>query len=417
MKKAIFVLSVFSFLYLPILSAQEKPTSYKGENVIELDSLPANAVPEVRKVVANRALSVNFFESTILFAEPSIISFLPLGITYNLDRNLQKKMFILDADIRTPIALGGKKWYWERLELFNAFHVIPRFQVRIFQNDPKFDDRSTPVRTPSYMPTIKYFITQKKLWNTERKTKYFFSVELFHHSNGQDGAEFTKDSIINVYNGNFGENLVFEFAINGSTSNVFDSSTPTEEVPTEYERAERLRTETQTKNLKTTKEKIDVSKSIFWKVGVEWHPKGLTNKVFLEEKMYGRYRLNANLGYIFAPEKRELIYSKEEEAWIAVEDWGPRESVRLLANISYILDGSYYSPPTDNPEKINFFNIEKRLNLEGAVFWRIKGTPSSALFGKISYLGSDPYNIYFQQSLFSIKVGIALNKFLYSTGN
>ncbi len=146
-------------------------------------------------------------------------SFVTSKITWNWwNLGTVKKNYVLDADVNIPIALGGK-----RMGL-STFHVIPRFIVRIFHDDmsipygPKGDD-SFPVRTPSTIPGLAWYFTFKSLWESGQNdhANYFFGIYAFHHSNGQDGDEIYPDNTVNIYNGSFGEQVVFDFTFFGFT--------------------------------------------------------------------------------------------------------------------------------------------------------------------------------------------------------
>jgi len=104
--------------------------------------------------------------------------------------------------------------------LFEA-NVNPSFVIRE-RNDSKlmavltpqitirmYNEKSYPVRTPSYIPQITiYYVAQKK----EALNYLVLFGKIAHHSNGQDGNFLNEDNTINLQTGNFSTNF-FELGI------------------------------------------------------------------------------------------------------------------------------------------------------------------------------------------------------------
>jgi len=363
-----------------------------------------------------RTNALDFFKMMRQLAEPSTISFFGTDKTWYTNSDHQKKLFILNGDIQTPIALGGRRWtiknkiFWGKRNLMNTLHIVPRFKVRIFKNDyVKFQDTSTAVRTPSYLPAITWYLGREKKWRQSKTSRRnytssrFFGIKLFHHSNGQDGDEFNPDGTINFYNGNFGENLVPEFIIGGIR---------------EYEARPFFLF-----NLKKFKKQPDAKTApgqarrlFYWKASFEPHLKKLfgiplTNAVFDSLNLYGRYRANLQLGWSVLPGYRELL--KSGDCYIQVTEREERELFRLLLDFSLIADPDY-SVGDRNKRKQVGLGLDKRVNLYATLFWRITGAPNASLFAQFGYWGSDPYNIYFQQSLFQLRGGISMAFYKFS---
>lgn len=85
-----------------------------------------------------------------------------------------------------------------------AFVLTPKVVLRMFNED------SSPVRSPSFMPRIAVFLWfQKKV---QDKPTFYGSVTLSHHSNGQAGPFFNDDGTINHDDGSFSTNY-FDFAL------------------------------------------------------------------------------------------------------------------------------------------------------------------------------------------------------------
>jgi hypothetical protein len=62
-------------------------------------------------------------------------------------------------------------------------------------------------------------------------------------------------------------------------------------------------------------------------------------------------------------------------------------------------------------EDVKFLDAGKRLNVWVTAYWIMPQTRSSALFAQAGYYGSDNYNIYFAQSLWQFRFGLAFGVF------
>jgi hypothetical protein len=88
-----------------------------------------------------------------------------------------------------------------------AFVLTPKVVLRMF------NEESSPVRSPSFMPRISVF-----LWFQQRvrgSPTFYGSVTLSHHSNGQTGPFFADDGSINHEDGSFSTNYL-DFAVYGT---------------------------------------------------------------------------------------------------------------------------------------------------------------------------------------------------------
>ena len=112
-----------------------------------------------------------------------------------------------------PIGITGLEPLIFEADLVPNFSVLPRsWHVALFLT-PKILVRmsaakSTPVRTPSYMPRLTTFF-----WFNEsaKGPTAYYSAAFLHHSNGQSGAFYNEDGSHNHEAGSFGTNY-FEFA-------------------------------------------------------------------------------------------------------------------------------------------------------------------------------------------------------------
>ncbi len=383
-----FFLVVFSIVVRNTIVAQNEIDSL----VIPLDSLSK----EEKELIRKQSVALEFSHTIYKQGDPSLTSIAITDYNYNSNPAKQKKAFLLNATIQPIINVGGKRWFIKNY--IHTFHMLPSLSIRIFQNDKSQKDHSNPVRTPSLGVRLNYWFTHTKLWNDSLKYKTYFGLSVFHHSNGQDVYEFNKDSIVNTYNGNFSELGVYEF---------FTGGMRTFEKP--------IRT-----SLKHVKSKgmrqiqMDTKNSwLYWKLSYEYHPRFLTNEKFLKDNLYGRNRLNIQLGYLFNPKIRHLVFSKQRQKWIPLEKtFSSREVRRIVFNGSYILDRSYNNGPIFAVQKIGFLNVAKRLNVDVTWYERIGTSNDFAVFMRVGYYGSDPYNIYFQESIFVARVGIAFGVFM-----
>lgn len=357
------------------------------------DTLSDDLIAKLKK----REENFDFHYTLRKIQEPSTFtSFLTWHV--NNSSNYQKKNFVLDADARIPISIGGK-----RMGL-NEFQIIPRFMVRIFQNDPLHGDESLPVRTPSFIPGIAYY---KGFRYHEGKKSNFLSnkyvgLYAFHHSNGQDGAEINKTTgEINTYNGNFGEDLVLEFIIGGKLAQGVGNA----DHITEAEK--RIKSESKTGKLILLKTSSKTEH--YWRLGYELHPESLTNKAFDSLGIYGLHRINFNWTTLYIPKLWELV--KDGKKWCSLVPEKEYERWRFTGNLTYIADSRYYRGSILNLEKVAQFNLKKRLNIELTAYRTFRTLKYLAAFAQVGYKGSDNYNIYFNQSAWTFKTGFAFGFF------
>jgi hypothetical protein len=358
-------------------------------------------------LLLRRANTLDFYHRTILITEPSTLS--GAGITeWNTSG---KKSYVLHADVQMPIAIGGKRYsvgskkthnrYW-----MSSVHVVPQFKVRIFRDDPAWGDSSLPVRTPSYLPRLTYYGAPAGLWNREKGRFHFLGISAYHHSNGQDGTEFLGDSV-NIYNGNFGENAVFNFLIGGIYQKGGISTTLMKRDSILLNKA---------KNDPITEHKTihhanSIARTMYWRAGFEWHPVVLSNAEYHQTGVYGGNRIQLQAGWIISPTYQEKIWHNDQ--WEEVGSPKQKELFRIVVNMEYITDRSYYKGTLNNLTEIKLSDLSKRMNLNATGYVRIPGTAHAAGFLSVGYWGSDDYNVYFQKSMFQIRGGLAFAFFDY----
>ncbi len=357
-----------------------------GSSVI----LPAEGIYKTyKKILQTRENTMNFFRMQQKLSEPSTIS---LFDQTNVRQGVQKKPYILNANIQIPIALGGYRWNVKGV--LATVHLIPQFKVRIFQDDTSVGDISRPVRTPSYMPGGILFLTHEKIWNEQRKNNHYVGFKVFHHSNGQDGPEFV-DNEVNVYNGNFGEQAVFEFIYGGVHKT---KPTPKKVDIDDYSKQFKMYSETSYNHL------------ISWRVSYEYHPYNLSTEYFRDLNLYGRNRINASLDLMKISKYNTYIFIPEIGHYKKIRSNDEKEKWRLSIHLNYIIDQEYSTGNNIVQKEVEFLD-KSRINFYLSAFMPLRGSPYTALFCEAGYYGSDPYNIYFQYRMLYARFGVSLNFF------
>jgi hypothetical protein len=354
---------------------------------------------ESEEVLLNRKRALHFSQKLHKFSEPSLVSIHMMDFTWNQNPEAQKKSYMLNTTIQPVLSLGGKHWYFGKF--IHTLQAVPSITIRVLSNDSLQRDHSLPVRTPSFIARFSYFLSHQKCFNDSNTVNWYFGLNAYHHSNGQDGYEFVYPTYqINTYNGNFSEPLVLEPMLAG----FVQFNTP------------KKGTEIKTKGLRSIQKQKNHF-NIYWKLSFEYHPKPFTSPRFYEHQLYGRKRVNLNLGYLYAPFSRDII-CKRKRCWLAADkEFYPVEVRRFILNASYIVDGQYYSGALGNLESVKLLSVRKRLNVDLTWYERIGSKNDYAIFLRTGYYGSDPYNIYFQQSIFIARMGIAFGVFSASEKN
>jgi len=396
--------------------------SLSGQNLSNLciycTDDPCNEIPKISSCndsvkdsivdyyVSKTNLHFDFHNSMKEFRKQSFVS--PFA-NYRIKQfqGNKKKPFALDGDLNLPIGLRGPNCNtW-----MHTIQAIPRFKFRMFQSDPDitygiFVEESTPVRTPSAMPGAAWYFTKHNWWtidgeSTESKfhDKYF-GIYAYHHSNGQDGDELITDLqgnlIVNQYNGNFGEQLVFDFIFGGKFTLVGDDVDFFESPCDSLSR----------KIGKTQGIEVSSEKKINWNISLEVRPNIWTNKDFDNYDIYGKSRIRGNITYSNFKTIMNFLYNGSK--WCLFSNEIPFEQFRQHLEFAYILDTNLKTG-TDlrNLQSTSFFNPSRRLNLIYTINWIPTGAKNLGLYLQFSYIGSDEYNIYFQDSYLSANFGFS----------
>jgi hypothetical protein len=361
---------------------------------------------DIAKLEDRRAISQMFYNELQILSTPSTVSgTIVTNWEFYESGSYYKRPFILNGDVQLPIALGGRGWYWNRSGLLHTFHVIPQFKVRILEEDHPRGDSSLPVRTPSYMPRLTYYGSHQS-WLTD-KHLFYYGLSAFHHSNGQDGDEYI-DSLhaganwnagdVNLYNGNFGENCVFEVMIGGMWKR--DTVIPEQSDNTPPNNPDNL-----AKRFRSSKQMQDR----YLKLGFEFHPKALTNRDLMQYNMYSRYRINLQAGLIISRNSVTELWSPSEDKWYKEGREFPKELVRIILDANFLLGALN----TGNLNSLAPAPFSRRVNVWVTGHVRIPGTKMASGFVQVGYWGSDNYNIYFSQRMIMVQWGLSFGYYRY----
>lgn len=308
----------------------------------------------VGRLDSNRIRNYTFTQQTLNYAALSYAC--PPGF----DLGSPKKWYMLSADIIPQFIIGGK---WMRFPI----HITTRFKARILHENKAAGDTSLPVRTPSFMPGATIYFPLSYMDSKTNNIRYL-SLSFFHHSNGQDGREFKTDGSVNRYNGNFSTNYVepaFHFR-----NRKYLSLVPS----------------------KVCRDASADYSECYGRAGLEIHA-GTADAL---KSSYGNTRLNLQWGYILVKNYCDAIHGHQ------VEESYYREKFRVVLNTTLI--GGHRDR--------GLSSLEKRINAELNYYLRLPSSPNTSVFAGAGYYGSDPYNIYYQDSYFFFRAGLALGFFV-----
>jgi hypothetical protein len=234
-----------------------------------------------------------------------------------------------------------------------ALEVSPKILLRMY------NERSMPVRTPSYMPRVNFYYGMGKTYRNLEGLFLFLSWA--HHSNGQSGYFYNPDSVtINTLTGNFATNFI-EFG-------PFLKRKPTHR-------------------------KLAVD---FLKITGEYHYRQDT---YLQGK-YGRFRMNMEFQSITVPWR--IIRMSDYNDWDNVAQLSNRyTTMRLAVKTSLIFGDKQNTPATD---------LLHRFNLSLTTSFRPARLNDLTLFVQY-YYGQDYYNIYFNNTISVLRFGLQADTF------
>lgn len=234
-----------------------------------------------------------------------------------------------------------------------GIEVSPKINVRMFQ------ERSYPVRTPSYMPRVNFYYGMGKSFRSLRGLFLLFSWA--HHSNGQSDSFYLDDSTtINTMSGNFATNFI-EF---GPFLN--------------------------------RKPKIRSFATDYLKLSGEFHYR--QNREL--EGKYGNFRLNFEFQSIAYP-MLLLLNLKNNQGMDLASMKSKSSSIRISLKNTIIFG-----------DKLNTksFDLVRRINVSLTSSFRPKYLNDLTFFIQY-YYGQDYYNIYFGETISVLRFGIQADTF------
>jgi hypothetical protein len=246
------------------------------------------------------------------------------------------RQYLLNGNFITHFAVTRKS---------SAIYIVnsPIIRVRIIANQP-----SMPIRTPSFEPGTTLFFNP---FGHDPDNYKYFSIGIFHHSNGQDGDALNPDRSVNLRNGNFTTNFV--------TLNFY-------------------------------KGRYGIKVNSFYKVGLEIHS-GLIK--FADEKKlrsrFGMFRFNGQCAF-------SIYQNKISPSGIATKTGIISRPLkeRFLADGMIVLN------------KIEA-KWNQHFNLEFKFYYNPFDFENTSFFASLGYMGHDNYNIYFVEPYPFVRIGLA----------
>jgi hypothetical protein len=345
-----------------------------------------------------RESAQDFFHTLMYVSDPTLLSaYTEYDRGWPNKKEFAVKPYYMQAQINTPIPIGGKWAKTVKGGLRFAVFLHPDVEFRLLRNDRLRGDSSTPIRTPNFKPGMTMFFTQSKLWDA-RKDKHYFGLKIYHLSNGQDGVHFRPQDggYYNRYNGDFSDFIVFQFIYGGF-----------------YARDHIAVDTNKLVNRSKYNRVLYTSSNLYWKAAFTVYPRRFLDSVLVAQSMYGKYRTQIQFGWIYAPVYQGGIYNRSEHQFHPMYLPEKRERFRVWVDMEYIWDVPYRSGPLQSLQNVPIYDITKRMNITLTGSYRIWGTPFAGVFAQVGYYGSDPYNVYFQQSLLFVRAGISAGFLIY----
>jgi hypothetical protein len=380
-----------------VIVAQKFKNSLIYKALFPKDSL--NLPFDVEAELVKRNSRNNFSASVLALSEPATFTGNPpwenfqfVSKNFNVNKEWQKKPFMIEADMKLNFELWSFSW---KGLLLNA-HFEPRIMLRMFQNDTAQKDESFAVRTPSYFPLGTINFTTKHLWNKSRSVNHFFSLKTWHHSNGQDGLDFDEKGWFNTRNGDFADILGNEF---GYT--IFKRKTKAHDLTNAHNYTK-----------KNQNRLIFNSKNAFWvNIGYEHHWKKWVTGRLTRYQLFGLDRANLNLGWRKSNTVQPQIFSNEKQTNYPIGTIKEVEQFKATLKFAFIMDKNYFWGPMEKWQAVKSGDLSKRLNAVASFYYHPHRFKYFGIFAQGGYYGSDPYNAYFQQSMWFYKVGFSTGLF------
>ncbi len=352
-----------------------------GQTITEVNCANIKSNPELLNAWGEYSL-IKAKEDILSTMDFSTFEIYPTHYLVN-NPNKSKQAFIFNADISPHFLIG---------DLSKTKGVFFEFNPRVIARIRR--DFSGPVKTPSWMPGGNLYFGIRANFKCDNSESDITSwiIGYQHHSDGQDSCALTNhhyDATIGkcVPNENYNpdDNFIFNRNNGNFSTNIFYiGKLWINEKP--YFRSFWL-----TSNI----ERVRYSKKVF----LEIHPSGLfgvNDLGFLEEfigyekELKNRYpflRLRFNYDLMLLKQGVESKYYKLNTS----------EKIRFSLRSSIVLN------KISNLENWKFYN---RLNISARLHLNLFNSSNAGFYIESSFVGSDEYNIYFEDSYYSFKVGL-----------
>jgi hypothetical protein len=136
-------------------------------------------------------------------------------------------------------------------------------------------------------------------------------------------------------------------------------------------------------------------------------------KEIVDSGWYATNRLNLLYTFLRSRKSRDLRKEGHDERWYAMNQYAYNEDMRFVLNLSWLMDGDYKAfygkdmrPNIYHMKDVPLFDATKRLNITATLHTRIPNSAYASAFAQVGYYGSDPYNTYYNQSIYFFRFGL-----------
>jgi hypothetical protein len=216
------------------------------------------------------------------------------------------------------------------------------------------NEPSAPVRTPSYR------IGARGFYRLTGRASHFRYVQgqVYHHSNGQDGEVFRPDGSVNTATGDFSTNYT-QWTYHWGTHHRHRYGT-------------------------------------HYATGVRWHAPFFNHSEGLTDN-YGFVRVLGQAQYRRFRHTEHKVTTLRKSTLTA--EW-----LRLNAQASYAVD---------HLNGWGIGSLKRRLNAEVSAYYIPPFSRDTGVFATVGYYGEDPYNIYFTDRYFFVRIGFTVGYLRY----
>ncbi len=339
-------------------------------------------------------------ENIKLFSQQGFLSVKGINQNYAFNRNMWDS-YILDGDL-SPHYFVLDKWSGGLM-----VDIHPRIHIRIF------DQYSGPVRTPTANPGFKLqYIRPKSLTKKPKLGTCVYQFGWYHHSNGQDAHPLAQFANIpgqfqyinngyhfNVYNGNFSTNY-FLLRCDWYSENT-NRGGDTIMIRQLFTRKKDNKDSTDSIGSKVVPLMLKAGVKTCWGLNIDVHTKALG----IRHDAFDLINHEPELVGYYSFVRPKIEFKKIFFSILASDDEHKRlERSRILLSGGVNLgDISQLSDP----------GLKSRIWAQGVFSTRIPNSSNASFYLKLAYFGSDPYNIYLEDRLFVINLGLTVGNFLH----